>query len=117
MRIAFTFRNLDSSEGIKNYASEKIERLQKYLKSPLDVEVTVSMERHLHRVDINLSGDGTRYASHEESEDMYASIDLAIDKIGRQVRDAAARRTHRRRSSPGIAGLALDPRPDEEAEV
>ena len=120
MRIAFTFRNLDSSEGIKNYASEKIERLQKYLRAPLDAEVTVSMARHLHRVDISLNADGSRYGSHEESEDMYASIDLAIDKIDRQVRDAAARRTHRRRSSPGISDLAAEVvrrGADEEAEA
>ncbi len=116
MRIAFTFRNMDSSEGIKNYASEKIERLQKFLRAPLDAEVIVSLERHHHRVDISLNADGTRYASHELSDDMYASIDLAMDKIDRQVRDTAARRTTRKRHSPGAAKVAPDvpaPAPDE----
>jgi putative sigma-54 modulation protein len=102
MRIAFTFRNLESSEGLKNYASEKIGRLQKYLRAPLDAEVTISVERHLHRVDVSVSADGERYAGHEQSEDMYASIDLVMDKIDRQVRDSRARKTARRRSSPGI---------------
>jgi putative sigma-54 modulation protein len=111
MRIAFTFRNVDSSEGIKNYASEKIGKLQKYLRAPLDAEVTISMERHLHRVDVNLSADGHRYAGHEESDDMYASIDLVLDKIDRQVRDGAARRTTRRRSSPGIAVFTANGEP------
>lgn len=104
MRIAFTFRNLESSEGLKNYASEKIGRLQKYLRAPLDAEVTISVERHLHRVDVSVSADGERYAGHEQSEDMYASIDLVMDKIDRQVRDSRARKTARRRSSPGIIG-------------
>ena len=97
MRINFTFRNVDSSEGIKNYASEKIGRLQKYLRAPLDAEVTVSMERHLHIVDLTLNADGHRYAGHEESEDMYASIDLCIDKVYRQVRELKSEITGRKR--------------------
>ena len=106
MRIAFTFRNIDSSEGIKNYASEKISRLQKYLRAPLDAEVTVSLERHLHRVDINVAADGHRYAGHEESEDMYASIDLVMDKIDRQVREGKATITKSRRHRDSIGDTA-----------
>ena len=97
MRISYTFRNMESSDGIKNYASEKIGKIQKYLRSPLHAEVTFSMERHLHRVDMNLTGDGNQYAGHGDSEDMYATIDQVVDKIDRQVRDAKATLNHRRR--------------------
>ena len=99
MRISYTFRNMESSDGIKNYASEKIGKIQKYMRSPLHAEVTFSMERHLHRVDLNLTGDGHQYAGHGDSDDMYASIDQVVDKIDRQVRDAKATETHRRRHS------------------
>ena len=82
MRISYTFRNMESSDGIKNYASEKIGKIQKYMRAPLHAEVTFSMERHFHLVDLNLTGDGHRYAGH-----------------GRQVRDTKATETHRRRHS------------------
>ena len=107
MKVAFTFRHLDSSDGIKNYATEKIGRLQKYLRSPLDAAVILSMEKHLHRVDISLQADGQRYASHDASEDMYASIDVAYDKLARQIRDDSAVRTHRKRNS----GVPKQPKP------
>ncbi len=97
MRVNFTFRNIDSSDGIRSYATEKVARLQKFLRSPLDAEVTVSVERHLHCVDLSVTADGHRFAAHEESEDMYASIDLAMDKIDRQVRDMKATQTTRKR--------------------
>jgi len=97
MRINFTFRNMDSSDGIRTYASDKISKLQKYLRVPLEAEVTVSSERHLHRVDISVSAEGRRYAGHEISEDMYASIDLVMDKLDRQVRDTKAELNDRRR--------------------
>ncbi|MBN1655170.1 MAG: ribosome-associated translation inhibitor RaiA [Deltaproteobacteria bacterium] len=99
MRIAFTFRNLDSSEDIKNYASEKIAKLQKYLRAPLDAEITLTLERHLHCIDINLTADGEVYMGREESEDMYASIDVAVDKIRKQVTRTKSAYAQRRRSS------------------
>jgi len=97
MRINFTFRNMDSSDGIRTYASDKISKLQKYLRVPLEAEVTVSSERHNHRVDISVVAEGHRYAGHEISEDMYASIDLVMDKLDRQVRDTKAELNDRRR--------------------
>ena len=101
MRIAFTFRNLEASQGLKNYANQKMSRLQKYSRSPLDVEVVLSTEKRLHCVDVTMSADGRRFAGHEESEDMYASIDMVMDKIQRQVCDAKAAHTQkvRHRSS------------------
>ena len=106
MRISYTFRNLESSEGIKNYAAEKIGKLQKYLHAPLSAEVTLHFERHLHVADISVTADGHRYAAREGSEDMYASIDKAMDKIERQVRDAKATATQRRRHGASAAEVA-----------
>ena len=45
MRISYTFRNVESSDGIKNYASEKIGKIQKYMRAPLHAEFTFSTER------------------------------------------------------------------------
>ena len=97
MQVHFTFRNVESSEGIKNYAREKIARMQKYLRSPLEADVIVSMERHLHCVEVSVRADGDRFAATHESENMYASIDLVLDKIDRQVRDAKATENTKRR--------------------
>ena len=99
MRISYPFRNMESSDAIKNHASEKIAKVQKYIRSPLHAEFTFSMERHLHRVDLNLTGDGHQYAGHGQSDDMYTTIDQVVDKIDRQVRDTKATVTNRRRNS------------------
>jgi putative sigma-54 modulation protein len=99
MRIKVTFRNLESSDGIKKHASDKIAKLQKNLHTPLDAAVTVSLERHMHCVDVSVTADGHRYSAREESEDMYASIDLVMDKIDRQVRDTKATTTNKKRHS------------------
>lgn len=104
MRIHFTFRNLESSDGLKTYASEKISRLQTHLRVPLEASVTCSLERHLHRADVKVTVEGHHYAAHAESETMYASIDLVMDKIDRQIRDAhAASNTKKRHSGDSLA--------------
>lgn len=97
MRIAFTFRNLDSSDAIKNYASEKLSKIQKFLRAPLDAEVTVSIERHHHQVEVILRSDGHTFVATEQSEDMYASIDLVVDTVESQVRRAKGAEQDRRR--------------------
>lgn len=104
MRIHFTFRNLDSSDGLKTYASEKISRLQTHLRVPLEANVTCSLERHLHIADVKITVEGHQYTAHAESDNMYASVDLVMDKIDRQVRDAhAANNTKKRHSGDALA--------------
>jgi len=107
MQVNFTFRNVESSNGIKKYARDKIAKMQKFLRTPLEADVILSKERHHHRVELSVRADGERFAGHVESEDMYASVDLVVDKVNRQVRQSKDAATSRKRhSSPGIAYLS-----------
>ena len=103
MHVSFTFRNLESSEALKEYASEKIAKLQKLLRAPIEADVVASVERHLHCIDVTIHAGGKRYAGREESEDMYASIDKVADKIDAQVRRDKSADTQKRRSGAGLA--------------
>lgn len=99
MQVHFTFRNFEASEGIKNYADDKVGKLRKYLQEPVEVDFVLAMEKHLHRVELSLRSAGERYAAHVESEDMYASIDLVVDKVVRQIRDAKGAMVARKRQA------------------
>jgi putative sigma-54 modulation protein len=101
MHIEFKFRHMEPSDAIKSYATDKLGRLQKYLKAPLDAQVTFSLERHLHCVDVSLSVDGEHHLGRAEQEDMYASIDIVVDKIQRQLnRSKEQHQNHRRGPAP-----------------
>jgi putative sigma-54 modulation protein len=106
MQVHFTFRNVESSEGLKNYARDKIAKMQKYMRTPLEADVVLSTERHLHIVELSIRADGERFAGTVESEDMYASIDLVMDKVDRQVRDSKDAATDRKRQSGGVTQLS-----------
>jgi len=110
MRIAFTFRHLESSDSIKGYATDKLSKLQRYLHAPLDIEVTFSVERREHTVDVHLNSGSEHFRGRESSEDMYASIDMVVDKIRAQLNSAkGGHQSQRRRgSSPDGAVTPAD---------
>lgn len=86
MQLNITFRHLDPIDSLKNYAREKVERVNKYLDKATEAHVTLSLERHLHHADISIHSGSFLLRGREKSEDMYASIDLAMDKIERQLK-------------------------------
>lgn len=87
MNISITFRQMETSEAVKGYANEKMAKLQKFLRQPLHGQVTLSCQKTLHLAEVDLHSGGAHYHAHEESEDMYATIDKVIDKLERQIRD------------------------------
>src|SRR6476469_9611586 len=92
MQMNITFRHLEPIDSLKNYAQDKVERANKYLDRAGEAHVVLSLERHLHHADITIHSGGWVLRGREKSEDMYASIDLAMDKIERQLRRYKARR-------------------------
>ena len=52
----------------------------------MDANVVLSTERYMHKADITIKAHGFMMRGQEKSDDMYASIDGAVDKIERQVR-------------------------------
>src|SRR5262249_20928173 len=54
VQLNITFRNLDASDALKDYAREKIERVHKYLDRAGEAHVVLSLERHLHHADITI---------------------------------------------------------------
>lgn len=101
MRIEYTFRHLESTDAIKNYASDKLGKLQKYVRVPAEAAVTFSLVRHRHCVDVHLTVEGYLYQARAEEEDMYASIDAVVDKIqGQLTRNKQQHVDSRRRATP-----------------
>jgi putative sigma-54 modulation protein len=94
MQMNITFRHLDPIDSLKNYAQDKVERANKYLDRAGEAHVVLSLERHLHHADITITSGAFVLRGREKSEDMYASIDLAMDKIERQLRRYKERLKH-----------------------
>ena len=89
MNISITFRHMDATDAVKGYATDKVSKMQRFLRSPMKSQVTLSCQQdRLHRVEVEIHAGRAHFHAHETSEDMYASIDKVVDKIERQILSA-----------------------------
>lgn len=85
-KVHVTGRNVMVTEAMKNYALEKMAKLQRIMDRIIDVHVIMDIQKIEHRVDIIMKVGHLLIKSHAVGDDMYASIDKAIDKLQRQLR-------------------------------
>lgn len=85
-RVAVTGRHVLVTDAMKDYATEKISKLERFSPRLIDVNVTMDVQKLDHKVDIVMRYNNIKIVSHAVTYDMYASIDLAIDKLARQIR-------------------------------
>ena len=88
MNITITFRHMEGTEAVKKHAHEKLAKLQKFLRTAMTAQVTLSVEGLEHVADVNIASGSAHFHATERSEDMYATIDMVHDKLERQIRGA-----------------------------
>jgi putative sigma-54 modulation protein len=107
MQLSTTFRHMDASQAVRDYAEEKLDKIRKYFqKDPIAAHAVFSVERGFHHVaDINITlPNGIVINAKETTEDMYSSIDLATARIERQVRKWKEKiRDHKPHGGPSVS--------------
>ncbi|MCL2029411.1 MAG: ribosome-associated translation inhibitor RaiA [Deltaproteobacteria bacterium] len=81
-----TFRHMEPSERLKDYSHDKLTRLEKYLDAVIDAEVVLTVEKFRHRAEVLIVSDGLKIKAEEETEDMYAALDMVVDKLEKQIK-------------------------------
>ncbi len=109
MNITITFRHMVGTDAVKNYAHEKMAKLQKFLRQPMTVQVTLSVEGLDHIAEARISSGAVHFQGHERSEDMYASIDMMHDKLERQIRSEKGASVAKKRGGPSAGEFAVEP--------
>lgn len=92
MDINVTFRHMEPSEELKSYVEEKVNKVKKYFDSPVEANIVLKVEKFRHIADMTFSIDGNKIKATNESEDMYSSVDLTMDKIEEQLRRMLSRK-------------------------
>ncbi len=114
MAITVSGRKMNVTPAIKDYVDEKIGRaLEVFESAAMDAEVVLRTEKNpaislnaICEVTVNAKGAVIRVA--ESAEDMYAAIDLASDKVARQLRKYKTRIVERRGGRGSIRHLQPD---------
>ncbi|HHV43675.1 MAG TPA: ribosome-associated translation inhibitor RaiA [Firmicutes bacterium] len=87
MQIVVYGKNIEVTTALRSYAEKKVSKIQRFFEGDLELtaEVTMSVQKELDIVEITVQVDGVLLRGEARTEDMYASIDEAVDKIARQV--------------------------------
>ena len=86
MTVNISFKHLGPSQAIKEYTTEKSAKLEKYFKGRISITWNFSSEKTKRIAHCHLLGNDMNYFGEASTKDLYASIDLAIDKIEKQLR-------------------------------
>ncbi|MEJ2672103.1 MAG: ribosome-associated translation inhibitor RaiA [Deltaproteobacteria bacterium] len=86
MQISVTFRQIEPSEALKKYVTDRLNKFKRYLDGPVDAHVVLGLEKFRHLADVTIDTNGRIIKGKEENSDMYAAIDLVMDKIDMQLK-------------------------------
>jgi putative sigma-54 modulation protein len=100
MNINITGRQMDITPPLKTYTETKLKKLNRFLNGITDIHVTLSVEKYRQIAEVNVHSRGNTYLKAvEESNDLYVSIDQAIEKIKSQAKKLQDKRIGKKRRS------------------
>ncbi|MEO0424794.1 MAG: ribosome-associated translation inhibitor RaiA [Pseudomonadota bacterium] len=104
MQVKMTGHHVDITDALRDHVNSKLTKLERHFDHIVDVQVTLTVEKNRHRAEATLNLGGGLVHAESEEEQMYAAIDLLIDKLDRQVlrhkeklTDHHAKEAHRQR--------------------
>jgi putative sigma-54 modulation protein len=86
MQLTVKGKNFDVTDALRGYAEKRIDKIVRYFDNVISTDVTLSTERNWHIVEVTVFGSGFVLRGEERSNDMYASIDMVLDKLEKQIK-------------------------------
>ena len=86
MKLDLTGLGIDVTPGIQEYSEKKVQKLTKFFDENTIVHVTFAAKKEKQQVSIRVEYKGKTYLAEEFTHDVYAGIDLALDKLVGQIR-------------------------------
>jgi putative sigma-54 modulation protein len=121
VRLQVKGKNVAVTDSLKDYALQKLGKLDKHLNDAARLELELQVEKNPSISDNQVAEatvwtKGPVLRARESSSDMKASIDLLVDKLERQARRYRDKRRrgpgHHNNHDPGPEGIPVVP-PDE----
>lgn len=86
MQINLTGHHVEITDALRSFVNDKFERLNRHFDHINNVHVILSVEKLRQKAEAKLHVNGGEIFADCEDGDMYAAIDLLMDKLDRQVK-------------------------------
>ncbi|MBA4603489.1 ribosome hibernation-promoting factor, HPF/YfiA family [Thermoactinomyces mirandus] len=99
--------NLQVTDALRDFIERKLSKLERYFDNSAKIEAYVSLNvlKDEHKVEVTIPFPGLLVRAEELSEDMYASVDLVVEKLERQIRKYKTRVNRRSRQDAGFRNI------------
>ena len=85
MQLNISGHHVELTPALKDYVSEKFDRLERHFDQITNCQVTLAVDKLRKSAEATLRISGGEIHGKAENEDMYAAIDLLVDKLDRQI--------------------------------
>ena len=115
MIISVTGRHLEVTDEVKTYIVKRLEGFAKYSSKIIEAKVILESVRGLHRIEIVVAADHTKYYGDSRDADVRGAIDKAIKKMDAQLRSHKEKmqRKHKKAKRVPMPSEELDEEIDE----
>jgi putative sigma-54 modulation protein len=86
MQLSVTGHHIDVTDALRAYVVNKIEKIERHFDLVSDVHCVLKVEKLRHTAEATVNVNGGKLFADATEEDMYAAIDVLVDKLDRQVR-------------------------------
>lgn len=112
MKFIYVGRDLEVTDALKDRAEKKLSKLARYFQDDVEALIRLSQQRGgRNTAEITISVGSLLLRAEESTNDMYVSIDSAVDKLNRQIR------RHRTKLEKRLRTGAFEPEEAAEAEA
>ncbi|TBL73020.1 ribosome hibernation-promoting factor, HPF/YfiA family [Paenibacillus thalictri] len=107
MKFNIRSKQFEVTEALKDYVEKKLGKVERYFEAPptSEVNVTLSLVKGLQAVEVTIPLPGVMLRAEERHQDMYAAVDLVVDKLERQIRKHKTKVNRRIRQESGMRDL------------
>lgn len=118
MKVTVRGKNLEVTAALREYLEKRVDKLARYFDAPFDVQAVLSVEKENRVVELTCFVEGIVLRGVASNTDMYAAIDLVVDKIVRQIHKYKTRLARRFKKEAGFKPDAYVPEvPVQEEEI
>ena len=100
MKYSIRGEKLEVTDSIREYVMDKLNKMEKYFDDPNSVSVKIlfRVRGREQKIDVTINSRGYDLRAEVSHSDMYAAIDLAVDKLERQIRKHKTKMMSRERA-------------------
>jgi putative sigma-54 modulation protein len=107
MGIDITARHVKIPDVVKEHAQKRLTKIVEEFPRIENVHVILSVEKYRHTAEVLVEGKRSlRMQALETSDNMYAAIDVACDKIEKQLRRAVEKRQRHHKGKVPLSDAA-----------